>query len=344
MYVEEVAYTYVRNPQRNSKGFSASCPICNEGRSGSRKRRFNFFSDTHSAYCFNAGCPLNSGGASDLRLTAMLKGISQSEENAEYIRWFNRNSGRVNTARVNDAIDAIGGPPTDEDNRNGHGRTLSSLTANKDTLFEDSWVDLPPTVRQYCEGRRMFDAPFSPEGWKLYFCTSTKRLVIPWMEDGSMSYYQKRALLRGDDPKYIYPSSTSRPIFNVDMVDMDFPYVFCTEGAIDCCFLKNGIACGGLVPSSDQREYLRERFPGFTVVILTDNQWSDRSAMMKLNGQNGVLRTSSEYMYFIWPKGIAEKDINECACSGNRLCHFDDPGWLRENSYDALQAKFLLNY
>lgn len=338
IYVEEVAFMSVANPLRTSFGFRASCPVCHEGGSGSRKRRFQFYSDTHSAYCFNAGCPLNGSGASDLTLTSLLKGIPKSSEVAEYLKWFGRNSGRVMQSTVDQAIERLGGPPSDEPRRS------QGSPAQDKGLFEDSWVGLPPTVRKYCEDRRLFDAPFSPPDWRLYLCTASRRLVIPWMEDGRIVYYQKRALLRGDSPKYVYPTAMSRPLFNVDLVDESFPYVFCTEGAIDCVFLKNGVACGGLVPSAAQREELRERFPGFRIVILTDNQWVDRSAMAELAyGRRPLLReAASDYSFFIWPKESRDKDVNESVCSGSSACRFDDAGWLSEHVYDALQAKLIL--
>lgn len=336
VYVEEVAFMSVSNPLRTSFGFRASCPVCHEGGSGSRKRRFQFYADTHSAYCFNAGCPLNGSGASDLTLTALLKGIPRSMEAAEYMKWFGKNSGRVMQSAVDVAIDRMGGPPSEEPSRD---------VATKDAgMFEDSWVDLPPSVRRYCEDRKMFGAPFAPPDWRLYLCTSSRRLVIPWMEDGRIIYYQKRALLRGDSPKYVYPASTSRPIFNVDLVDESFPYVFCTEGAIDCCFLKNGVACGGLVPSASQREELRERFPGFRIVILTDNQWIDRSARAAMEGSRGMLFLSRfDFDFFIWPRESKAKDVNESVCMGESCCRFDDAGWLKEHSYDALQANVMLS-
>lgn len=344
VYTEEIVTEYVSNPFRTSFGFRASCPICNEGSSGKRKKRFQFYRDSYSGFCFNSGCPCSEKGLTGLNLTSTLKNIPLSMENSEYAKWYQRNYKKSNNSDVlkYQPQQEIGFAPPSE-------TTIKErVVATQEDLFEDTWVDLPPAVVEYCNQRRMFNAPFAPDNWKLYLDIATKRLVIPWMEEGEIVYYQKRALLKGDDPKYIYPSGTHRPIFNVDKIDESFPYIFVTEGAIDCCFLKNGIACGGLTPSNEQKEELRERFPGFKIVILTDNQWVDRSAKLALNGDwraktNGLLKTVMyDYLFFIWPKGETAKDINESVCNDSTICKFHDKDWLLKHTYDALQAKFIM--
>lgn len=339
VYVDEIVTETVPNPIRTSFGYRASCPVCGEGHSGRRKRRFQYYRDTASAFCFNSGCVLSEKGASGLALTSILKGIPIHLENAEYAKWYQKNYGKKqNLNQLN-----IMAPEEQKE------FITSKRQKTQEDLFEDTWVDLPEVVREYCEQRKMFDAPFAPDDWKLYFDTVSKRLVIPWMENDEIVYYQKRALLKFDDPKYIYPSGTTRPIFNVDKIDLNIPYIFSTEGAIDCCFLKNGIACGGLTPSNDQKEELRERFPGFKIVIVTDNQWKDKSARNALNGDwksksEGLLKNAmNDFLFLIWPKEETAKDINESVCSDSKICKFDDIDWLISHTYDALQAKFMLN-
>ena len=347
IYVEEIVTEYVSNPFRTSFGFRASCPICNEGSSGKRKKRFHYYRDSYSGFCFNSGCPCSEKGLSGLNLTATLKNIPLSMENSEYAKWYQRNNKsksqhEMDVSKFQPQEVGFAPPPAESSN------IRERLVATQEDLFEDTWVDLPPAVTEYCNQRKMFDAPFAPDNWKLYLDLKTKRLVIPWMEEGEIVYYQKRALLNGDDPKYIYPSGTHRPIFNIDKIDPSFPYIYVTEGAIDCCFLKNGIACGGLTPSNEQKEELRERFPGFNIVILTDNQWIDKSARLALNGDwraktNGLLKTAMyEYLFFIWPKAEQSKDINESVCNNSQICKFHDREWLLKNTYNALQAKFMM--
>src|SRR5574344_1916441 len=228
-YCEEVVFSVLTHPTRTSFGYRASCPVCHEGSSGNRKKRFQYYKDTHSAFCFNSGCPISETGKSGLQLTAILKGCVQSVENSEYIKWYQKNitstSKKIDEANKmrDDELDAI------NPNLCQHAEKNFEVKQEDDGLFEDSWVDLPSTVKEYCKQRKMFEAPFAPKNWNLYYDIISKRLVIPWIEDEKIVYYQKRALLRGDDPKYIYPSNSHRPIFNVDLIDKSFPYVFATD-------------------------------------------------------------------------------------------------------------------
>jgi len=344
-YNEEVILTYVPNPIRTSSGYNASCPVCGEGSSGRRKRRFYFYAkESGSAFCFNTGCPINEKAPRGLMLAAMLKGTEIKDENLAYIKWYKKQFGHISGGSGLFHEPEIAIKPLEQE---------ETPQNQIEGLFEDHWVELPPTIKEYCEQRKMFNTPFGPENWAFYFDKKTKRLVIPWnnRSTGQIEYWQKRALLKGDSPKYLYPIGLSKSdfVFNLENISEDWPYILMTEGCVDAAFSFNTVAIGGIKPSVEQLKLLNERYPRHKLVVAIDNPWVDWSAKVSLLGDfkartHGMLdQHKFDRLFFVWDKNCPYKDINECVCAAPGVYPFESKEWLETRIMSALQAKLVLN-
>lgn len=342
-YAEDLLYTHAgRIDNICCDHWVFSCPLCGEGHSGSRKRRGNWYRQTATYRCFNAGC-IGDSGLSALRLTACLKNVDQAHENVEYIKWYNktRKKGDVNDiSELNEPkqIAAI---------------QQSSRSMSVDSeLMEDTWVSLPSAVKDYCEQRKIFSAPFAPKNWNLYFDIATKRLVIPWTNSltGKIEYWQKRLLVGGrDETKYLYPAGMKRPVFGIDAISDDWPYIILLEGCLDAIHVYNGVAIGGLTPSEDQMKIIKERHPGKMLVVFVDNPFVDKSAKIALcgdyhSGVKGLIyKHQMDRKFLLPPKTMKYKDVNEAIINEPQNYPFHDRAWLEKNMFNALQAKILLS-
>jgi hypothetical protein len=341
IYAEEILHEYAPSNITNS-GYGHlvfSCPLCNEGKAGSRKRRGNWYGDTASYYCFNAGCIANDHPLSALAFTAALKNIDKAAENVNYIKWFNQSVKNHGNKDV----------PQFDDKKEEKQNTYAQNQNKSESMFEDTWVELPDIVRNYCNERRLFEAPFKPPYWDLYFDLATKRLVIPWQNSiGECVYWQKRALIKGDSPKYLYAKGSKRPIFNPEAISNDFPYIFIHEGALDSIFVYSSVAVGAISPSDSQSIELSDRFPMHERVYFTDNPWVDTSCMKMLIGdyasqQRGILDRPTADKFFAWPQKCKFKDVNECICNEEGAMEkFSDPNWLQAHIVNSLQMKLIL--
>lgn len=343
-YLDDVVITAVGRYSTTKDGINASCPVCGEGSSGHRKKRFYYYRNTLSAHCFNVGCPLNEKSPKGLMLSAMIKGVDLKEENLEYIKWYKKRFRHVSVAQ--EPLPDINAKEEEQEITETQEKPIQSL-------FEDSWIDLPPIVKDYCEQRKMFEAPYAPKNWTFYFDQKTKRLVIPWKNErtGQIEYWQKRALLKGDSPKYLYPSGLSKSdfVFNLDKISDDWKYILLTEGCIDAAFSYNTVAIGGIKPSENQLRQIKERYPNHILVVAIDNPWVDRSAKLtligdKFSGSKGLIdQHKFDRMFFMWDKRCPYKDINECACAAHDVYPFDNREWLKRHIITAIQAKLMFS-
>jgi len=327
MFVEEIIHETISNVIRagNNK-LRFNCPICGET---TNKRRGWFDTKDASYICWNGGCPAESG-MTGLWFASILRDVNYGMICAEYIKWSGEN--------VSDHIKS----------RNSDKLNKPEILDSKPKLdIGDNWVDLPKVVVEYCRQRGIFDAPFRPDNWEFFYDLETKRLVIPWMENGEMVYYQKRKLISTDEEsaKYIYPTNEAKPVFNIDKIDLNFKYIFLLEGCLDSIFVRNGVSIGGISPSESQLNIIRSRFPSHQLVVLLDNHLVDLSAHRTLVGSYkpkkiGLLdKHPFDFRYFSW-KNCRAKDVNQEWMSGNK--NFANKDWLLERTLNAMQMKLQL--
>lgn len=172
------------------------------------------------------------------------------------------------------------------------------------------------TALAYIKRRRLDTAINAPDA--LYLSrrdyTHKNRLIIPFKSSsGKIIFYQSRKLFEWDDKTdYLSKYDSDKSIFGIDHVDSSINQVFIFEGPIDSCFMKNGVAVGGIneghhrfTPTqSDQLEELKF----YEKIWVLDSQWKDETAQKKTL----VLLEMGEKV-FIWPRnwGVRYKDFNE---------------------------------
>lgn len=151
------------------------------------------------------------------------------------------------------------------------------------------------------------------------------RIVIPFCDfNGRPVFYQTRSYGGNiddhlDEVKYLSKKNAQKSVFGIERIDDDIEEIFIFEGPIDSCFVKNGVAVGGINPSSEksftelQEEQLDVLQFNHRFIWVLDSQWLDEAAYQK----TAVLLEKGESV-FIWPEkaGKKFKDFNEMCIAG----------------------------
>jgi hypothetical protein len=210
----------------------------------------------------------------------------------------------------------------------------------EDLEIPNYWVDLNEDAKTILNNRKIFEAPFAPKNWNLYYSTRHKRIAIPWVSKGKIDTYQYRAMYKNQDPKYLFKSGTSKSIFINDRgIDEDFPYLFTHEGVFDAIWMRNSCAVGGIIPTNEQMEELNNRFPFLDLVFAFDNPWKDdasKARILKLGKEN------PKQLVFLWDKNNQSKDINEDILKSKNTLKYSDPDFIKSHITTALKAKCAL--
>lgn len=288
-FVQERLQQTVPSIKKLGNRWNFRCPICGDSKKSKKKMRGNYYPKNNSYYCFNEGC-----SCSGLYILARFENRPITEIKKEFIQWQRPSSRRVEeldrpAVLSKDTIDLV---------------EYSSF----DVLDTSKWTDLPSEVELIIKFRRIYDAPFKPKGWKLFYDPRTSRIIIPWMDNNQIVYFQSRATNNKQDPKYLFPSDLDKPIFGLDMVDDSFPYVFLLEGVFDSIFIKNGLAMGGKTLTDYQKKLLNGIM--CKKVLFFDNQWQDKSGRTETLK---IAQSDRSQLIFIWPRELRQKDLNECA-------------------------------
>jgi hypothetical protein len=186
---------------------------------------------------------------------------------------------------------------------------------------------------EYCNKRRLFTAINKPKS--IYFSFNDfihkNRIIIPFYSmDGKVSYYQSRTLNSDEYPKYLSKGG-SKTLYGIYNVDVDIPYLFLFEGAIDAMFVKNGLAMSGLELTLEQSKEL-SRFLGMEVIYVFDNDKNNKEVADKIRK---AIKAGKRI--FVMPDKFDKyKDINEI-CTSLKIDEFP---WkfIVENSYEGARA------
>ncbi len=290
------------------------CPICGDSKTDKKKSRGNYYKSSNSYYCYNEGC-----NAKGFNIIMEFTGDDYYDIKKEFL----------------ESIDiTVTSKPRE--------RKKIELAPKKDfTGFEipDEWKELNSEQHRQLEKRLVYDAPFAPKNWKLFYNVEKKRIVIPWYVDGKISYYQERATLKSQTIKYIFPKDSTKTIFNFDMINEDIPYIFLLEGAFDAVFVENGICIGGTTLTPLQLELIQNRYPFHEIIIMLDNQNVDSAAYKH------ILKKceTSKYRYFLWEKSFKEKDVNQYIINNKGKNPFNAK-YIEKNSYFKGKLRLKLTF
>jgi len=290
-YVENRLPEIVNHIQKTRDCFRFRCPLCGDSKKSRLKARGNYYRREGTYHCFNCGTTI--GG---LYIIAQLGDLDINEVKKDYLRTF---------------IHLRNEP-----------RQIIKKEVIKVEKFEvpDHWVDIPKDILQkYVLDRKVMQAKGVPKTWRLYYNEETDRIVLPWVRNNEIVYYQERSIRHWQPEKYRFPSKMKKDIFGIDMIDETWKYVLFFEGVFDSIFVKNGIAIGGLYPTIEQFEYLRKLEINQELVWWPDNPWLDLSSRNKIISQAERYPTQKIYM---WSKNTPVKDVNDLVLNINDVDFF----------------------
>ena len=153
-----------------------------------------------------------------------------------------------------------------------------------------------------------------------------RRLILPFFtEEGNLFAMQGRAL-DDDGPRYVtvvFDKDEDR-LFGRDRVDYTKPFTV-VEGPIDSLFVNNSLAMAGVANLSSKY--------AANAVICLDNEPRNPQIVRRMKKF-----LDDGFKVVIWPKNIAEKDINDMVLKG-----VDVNSVISRNIFEGLSAKINLN-
>lgn len=317
-YITSKFYSYSDNIRETSTYLNGCCPICREGKSWGIKRRLFYKFNDNYLFCHNCGHSWTPyywvKEVTGMNFKEILEELKDYDYDAEY---------KEIVDRVTEASFEL--PPLP-----------GEYVDLQDSLQLEYYKNLPivGNALHYCTSRRLFSAINRPK--TLYVCIKDKfhgnRLIIPFFDDhGKVVSYISRKLLNSDTKsKYLKKFGSDSPIFNIDKVDENYPYIFVFEGQIDAMFVKNGIAISGVHLTDTQQEILTTRFPFHQIVWVLDNYRFEKEEVRniiinKLRANEKVFLYENEFS--------TVKDINEFCVQKKQ--DFVDPVLILKYSYSG---------
>lgn len=334
--ISQIYENFFDGPIKETNGqLNFRCPFCGDSKKSRSKRRCWYYKTSegqlsNSFYCFNCG---KTGTGFDL--VAQLKGCSVKEVKKQYYLFLKKSNGA-------DFKEVLSKPKQLSPNSSKKIVLSGEIEEKSDELnILSSWTELTDDCKKYLKSRRVFEAPGFDKSQSLYYDKETDRIVFPWRENGKIEYYQYRALRKWQSPKYLFPRGLKKRIYGLDKVDEYLPFVCFTEGLLDSVWVKNCVAVGGIFPTAEQLNILKEKFFGCDLIWFSDNYWVDEASKKE------VLKRVKEYprmKIFKWQKGCEFKDINEWICSDGNLKRFWDEDFIVKNSMTLGQASVMLHF
>jgi hypothetical protein len=324
-YINLFGYKVSKLPNGN---LNSCCPICKEGQSWGRKKRLYYFRDKGFFFCFNCN-----QSWSDLNWIKTVTGKSYSEliKEASQYSYISSN----NTTTFFSSNEMMSAKRTQDPDLPTDTIILNSQLQR--TYYANNGI--VSKAMEFVVSRRLDQAINVPKyGISLTDKIHRNRVIIPFTDlNGKISFYQSRKLLDSDPmPKYLSKRDSEKTVFGIDKVDLDFPYLFITEGPIDSCFIKNGVSLAGLKYTNTQIEQLSDFFAHEKIWVL-DNDFRTNEDVMQ---QYERLIDDGENV-FIWPPEFdGVKDINEY-CIREKKNSFD-VDMIMEHAYRGLRAKQIL--
>lgn len=331
-YIVSKFYQFAGSPKYNrlSKAYNGSCPTCREGKSWGKKRRLYFIPKKNLIFCHNCGLSMR-----PVKWIQQVSGISYFDvlrENSVFLR--------------QDAIET----PEDKKENVTKERPLA-LPTDAINLFDKQQVDFyktEPIVQkalQLIKQRRLDTAINRPDTlWlSLNDPIHKNRLIIPFYDnDGKIAHYQTRTIIDSSNyPKYLSKQHSEKTLFGINKIDNNYRTIFITEGPIDACFLKNGIAVAGINESKGklftkrQEEQLKQ-YPLHEQVWVLDNQYIDSASKKKTS-----VLAKHGCKVFLWPRELQKyKDLNE-VCIETSLDSISEK-FILKNTYSGMKASLLL--
>lgn len=313
-WISQKLKSHLKNVSDSGSQLNMRCFLCGDSKSHKQRKRGYFYKRTNSYYCFNCGQTLLG-----LKIVSELEHRPYKDVKLEYLQEkYGKNFNPKETFIPSKKREAIN----------------IGQYSNK----------LPRHAFKYLEDRKILEAPFLYPEMEFMYDSKTDRLVIPWYYNEEPIYYQKRTL-SGKVPAYLFPKA-DKGVFNIDMIDPIFPYIFILEGAFDCIFVKNGVAIGGKSLSDYQRELLKERWPKHTLVYFFDNHrylTEQKGPVPLFKHLLKLAEKEPTSRFVLWPEKLHMfKDVNQWIVAGGRNI-FSSRTWLENSIVNSLKLKFIVS-
>ena len=314
-----------------NKTYNGCCPICREGDSWGRKKRFYYIVDKEVAYCHNCG---------------------YSKKPIAFISEIANKPLQVIISEIKDFDTEISLEAPKQEKPEQVIKT-ESLPKDCINLTDESQVEYykdNPFVRMalHCIKTRKLDKGVNSP--KTFYISLTdpvhkNRLVLPFYDsNNNIVFYQTRGLdnkdLR-DRPKYLSKVGAEKTLYGIQNVSADLDTVFIFEGPIDSYFVQNGLATCGITERGSkvftalQQQQINSLYLHDKVFVL-DNQYIDTAALNK-----SIILADNNERVFIWPRELRKfKDFNDICVAGNR--DKIKPEFILKNTHSGLKAKLLL--
>ena len=313
-------------PQYNSgnDNYSCSCPICLEGDTGvGNIKRCYYLPDKDIIYCHRCGW-----SSKPIKWIKEVSGISD----AEIIREIDENDYEYidldktgfDFSYIETEVDILPKNPID-------------LSDKQQLIYYKNNVNVKRVVH-YLKTRRLCWAINKPRS---FFTTIDDpihrgRLILPYYnEKQEIVFYQTRDVSGESMVRYLSKQKGQKSVFNLSNLDYSKENYYVFEGPIDSCFVKNGVAVGGINPGrgkfSGIQEAQLDKLITMNRIWVLDSQYLDETAREK----SEILLNEGE-LVFIWPEteGTLYKDFNEL-CIDRELNEVSEQ-FILDNTFSGL--------
>ncbi len=330
-YVINVLYENVYKISYNkyTKTYNGCCPICKEGDSWGKKKRFYYIPNKELAYCHNCGY-------SKKALTFITEVTNKPLHTI------------VNDIKGFD-VEIL---PTEEPKevKKVIDKSLPEDCINLSDISQIEYYKDNTIVKlalQLIKDRKLDKGINKPKTFyvSLKDVVHKNRLILPFYdENDDIIFYQSRGLTKKDlfeRPKYLSKVGAERSLYGMQNINSNLDNVFIFEGPIDSYFVENGLATCGITERSDkmftslQKEQIN-KLNLYEKVYVLDNQYCDKAALSK-----SIILADNNEKVFIWPKELKQfKDFNDICVAGNK--DKIKPEFILKNTHSGLKAKLLL--
>jgi len=330
-YVVNVLYENIYKISYNkyNKSYNGCCPICKEGNSWGKKKRFYYIPDKELAYCHNCGY-------SKKALTFITEVTNKSlHEIINEVKEFDIEILPIEEPKeIKKVID----------------KSLPEDCINLSDISQIEYYKNNTVVKialQLIKDRKLDKGINKPKTFyvSLKDVVHKNRLILPFYdENDDIIFYQSRGLTKKDlfeRPKYLSKVGAERSLYGMQNINSNLDNVFIFEGPIDSYFVENGLATCGITERSDkmftslQKQQIN-KLNLYEKVYVLDNQYCDKAALSK-----SIILADNNEKVFIWPKELKRfKDFNDICVAGNK--DKIKPEFILKNTHSGLKAKLLL--
>jgi len=331
-FIIQQFYLYAGSPRYNrlSKTYYGSCPTCREGNSWGKKRRLFYIEKKNLLYCHNCGLSMAPirwiQAVSNKSYSEVLKEAECFVPESTQPEIFEKQTNIINEEIL----------PEDSINL----KDSAQIDFYKDNMYVKAALDV-------LANRRLTSAINKPDSFYISLKKGThqNRLIIPFKDlNGKIVHYQSRTLIedkRYPRPKYLSKTNSEKTLFGIERVQNQNSHIFITEGPLDACFIRNGVAVAGITKRgnhlfTDKQKQQLKMFPQHELIWVLDNQRLDETSKIK-----SLALAKQGCKVFIWPNELKKiKDMNDLCITYN--LNKIPTSFILKNTFTDLKARVIL--